>query len=118
SSSSNANAGTAGAAAGATGTAASTPTGPSTCASYQTPLTGAVTMAGVAPDLPALANFLDRLGKPRGDKDPDFSTVTLGHVQRSTVGDVDVVTFTINATLGTGVRSDRLEHYFKGALCK
>ena len=110
-----ANAGTTSTGSGAT---AGATIGNGSCASYQAPITGAVTMAGFAPDLPALASFLDGLAKLGGSKNPDFSTVTLGAVQKSSVGETEVVAFTVNATLGSGVRSDRLQHYFKGALCK
>jgi hypothetical protein len=44
--------------------------------------------------------------------------VWLANAQKATFGGADVITFSVNATLGEGARSDRLRSYFKEALCK
>jgi hypothetical protein len=98
--------------------AATATLGTAACTSYEVPLAGSVTMAGFAPDLPAVASFLDALTALGGKDTPDFTGVTLTQVQKSTVAEHDIVVFTIDATLASGVRSDRLQHFFEGALCK
>ena len=96
---------------------AATPAGGGTCASYQGPLTGPVSMSGIAKDMPALAGFLDNLETIGDAKDPDVAAVTLTTAQKSKFGDKDVITFTMTANLASGARSDRLQTYFEGALC-
>jgi len=81
-------------------------------------LTGPVTMSGIAKDLPALAAFLDKLAVAGDANDPVVTGVTLATAQKATFGGTDVVTFTVNATLASGARSDRLHSFFQGALCK
>jgi type IV pilus assembly protein PilM len=89
-----------------------------TCPSYHSPIAGSVTMAGIAQDLPALAAFLDALAQAGDPKNPDVTGVYLGTAQKAKFGDADVITFTVNATLASGARSDRLQSFFKEALCK
>jgi type IV pilus assembly protein PilM len=98
--------------------AASTPPGGGACATYQDALTGPVAMSGIAKDLPALASFLDKLAVAGDAKNPIVTGVALATAQKATFGDADVITFTVNATLASGARSDRLHTFFEGALCK
>ncbi len=95
-----------------------TPAGGGTCATYQGPLTGPVTMSGIAQDLPALAAFLDNLAVAGEAKNPVVTGVSLATAQKAKFGSADVVTFTVNATLASGARSDRLHTFFEGSLCK
>jgi type IV pilus assembly protein PilM len=88
------------------------------CATYQEALTGPVTMSGIAKDLPALAGFLDKLDVAGDAKNPVVTGVALVNAQKASFGDADVITFTVNATLASGARSDRLHTFFEGALCK
>ncbi len=88
------------------------------CASYQGSLSGPVTMSGVAKDVPALAAFLDNLEVAGDAKNPIVTDVALATAQKAKFGDADVITFTVNATLASGARSDRLQSFFEGALCK
>jgi hypothetical protein len=81
-------------------------------------LTGTVTMAGIAKDVPSLSAFLDTLQKLGDPKNPDIATVWMGSAAQSKFGDTDVITFQATAVLAPGARSDRLEHFFKEALCK
>lgn len=75
-------------------------------------------MSGIAKDLPALAAFLDKLAVAGNATNPIVSGVTFTTAQKAKFGDADVITFTVNATLASGARSDRLHSYFKGSLCK
>jgi hypothetical protein len=77
-----------------------------------------VTMSGIAKDLPALAAFLDNLAVAGDAKNPAVTGVALATAQKAKFGDADVVTFTVNAILASGARSDRLHTFFEGALCK
>jgi hypothetical protein len=75
-------------------------------------------MQGIAKDIPSLAQFLDNLQNAGGAATPDLTQVWLAGATKGKFGTADVITFTVNANLGQGARSDRLQHYFKGALCK
>jgi type IV pilus assembly protein PilM len=111
--------GTGGTGAGtSTGVAATPVAGGGACATYQGPLSGPVTMSGIAKDLPALAAFLDKLAVAGDAKNPAVTGVALASAQKAKFGDADVVTFTVNAILASGARSDRLHTFFEGALCK
>jgi Tfp pilus assembly protein PilN len=114
-------AGSASNASSATGAAGAAPAlpapGAGTCQTYEQPIDGPVTLAGVATDVPTLAAFLDGLEAAGGDK-PVLGDVWLANAQKASFGEADVVTFSVNATLGEGARSDRLRNYFKEALCK
>jgi type IV pilus assembly protein PilM len=101
-----------------TGVAGAAPAGGGTCTSYQGALTGPVAMSGIAKDVPALAAFLDNLAIAGDAKNPTVTGVTLATAQKAKFGDADVITFTVNATLASGARSDRLQTFFEGALCK
>jgi type IV pilus assembly protein PilM len=108
----------AGAGTGTAGAGLATPVAGGTCASYQGALTGPVTMSGIATNVPALAAFLDKLALAGDAKNPDVTGVALATAQQANFGDQDVLTFTVNATLAAGARSDRLQSFFEGALCK
>jgi type IV pilus assembly protein PilM len=103
----------------ASGTPASTPapTSNGRCTSVEQPLTGTVSMSGIAPNVPAVASFIDALSKAGGD-DPEYATSWASSIGAGTFGGAKVVTFTIAAQIGNGVRSDRLQTYFLEALCK
>jgi hypothetical protein len=75
-------------------------------------------MSGIAQDLPALAAFLDNLAVAGDAKNPAVTGVALGTAQKGKFGSADVVAFTVNATLASGARSDRLHTFFEGSLCK
>jgi type IV pilus assembly protein PilM len=92
--------------------------GGGTCDSYEQPLTGPVSMQGIAKDVPALAAFLDNLEVIGGKNSVDISGVTLASAQKAKFGEQDIVTFSLNATIDAGARSDRLRTFFQGALCK
>jgi hypothetical protein len=102
-------------AAGGVGTAPGA--GASSCKAYQSPLTGAVTINGIATSAPALAAFIDNAAKAGDPKNPDLLSVWLVNAQKAKFGNVDVITFSVSATVAEGARSDRLETYFKGAVC-
>jgi type IV pilus assembly protein PilM len=103
---------------GLAGATSVTSRGSTSCASYQTPIAGTVTMAGIAKDIPSLAAFLDALEKAGGVKEPDVTSVFLSSAQKSMFGSTDVVGFSLTATLSDGARSDRLQTFFREALCK
>jgi type IV pilus assembly protein PilM len=90
------------------------------CSSVEQPLTGTVSMSGIAPNLSAISAFLDALNKIGGNS-PEYGTA--GQPWASTIasgkfGNGDVITFTITGALGDGARSDRLQTFFQEALCK
>ena len=91
--------------------------GASGCAAYEKPLSSTITMNGIAKDVPSIAAFIDNVSKIGGDKNPVLSAVWLASATKAQFGDTDVLTFTLNATLAPGARSDRLTTFFKGALC-
>ncbi len=107
-----------GASAGPAAPVSSGPVAGGSCESYQLPLGGPVALGGVATDLPTLASFLDKLDVIGAKNNVDISDVTLGGVQKAKMGDADVVTFSLTATVASGARSDRLQTSYKGALCK
>jgi type IV pilus assembly protein PilM len=92
--------------------------GGGTCESYEQPLSGPVAMTGIANSLPALAAFLDNLDVIGAKNNVDISGVTLASAQKAKFGEQDVITFSLNATIDAGARSDRLRTFFQGALCK
>jgi Tfp pilus assembly protein PilN len=73
-------------------------------------ITGTLTFEGFAPDFPSLAAWLDKMAKA-----PGVAAVILSNAQRSKFGSADGVTFSANATLTDGARSDRLQSFVKGA---
>jgi hypothetical protein len=87
--------------------AATAPTGPS-CS-----ISGTVTMAGVANDMPTLAQFLENMA---GNK--DVAAVWMSTAQVSKFGSADMVTFAVNAVLADGARSNRLGTFVKESPCK
>ncbi len=113
---------------GATGTGtsgAAKPAGTATtaglgtsCTSYESTLSGTVTMAGIAKDVPSLAAFLDALARAGDPKTPDVTGVFLTNATQAKFGNLDVLTFQVNAVLAPGARSDRLQTFFKEPLCK
>jgi type IV pilus assembly protein PilM len=72
-------------------------------------ISGNVTMSGVAKDFPSVAAFLDALAS-----DDDVTTVWLASASKQG----DTLSFTINAELASGARSDRITQFVKGATCK
>jgi type IV pilus assembly protein PilM len=88
------------------------------CAALQVPISGTVTMAGIARDMPSLAAFLDRLETAGGVKRPDVTSISLSGAQKSNFGTTNLINFTLTATLSSGARSERLQTFFQEALCK
>ncbi len=77
------------------------------------PLTGSVTMAGVATTLPTLAKFLDNMKSNK-----EVTDVWVATAQKATFGTQDMIVFTANATLGDGAHSAHIADLFKGETCK
>ncbi len=107
---------------GASGSAPQlTPTGTGQCKTIEQPISGTVSMSGIAPDMPSLAAFLDALNKA-GGSDPLYGTtgnqLWISSAAAGKFGNVSVINFTITGSLGDGARSDRLQSYFQEALCK
>jgi type IV pilus assembly protein PilM len=114
---------TAGTAAGSTSTPAAGATGTSTpgttgCKAYESLLTGTIAIAGIAKDVPSLSAFLDALQKAGPAGNPDVTGVWLASAQQGQFGNQTMITFSINAVLSPGARSDRLQTFFKEPLCK
>jgi type IV pilus assembly protein PilM len=101
---------------GTTATATPSPTGAASCSAYEGPLSGTVTMNGVATDVNSLAAFMDNAAKAGGNN-PDLLAIWLVSAQKAKFGTADVITFQMSAALAPGARSDRLNTFFKGALC-
>jgi type IV pilus assembly protein PilM len=117
--------GAAPAGAGATGRGAATPgaaapgAASGTCAAYEQPLAGTVSLGGIATSVTSLSDFLDALAKLGDAKNPDVTRVWLTNAQTGKFGDADVITFQASAELADGARSERLTTFLKeGALCK
>jgi hypothetical protein len=91
--------------------------GGSSCTGYEGALTGTVTINGIAKDVPSLSTFMDNAAKAGNAENPDLLSVWLVNAQKAKFGTTDVITFSVSATLAPGARSDRLETYFKGAVC-
>jgi type IV pilus assembly protein PilM len=77
------------------------------------PLSGSITMSGIATDLPTLAHFLDNMKSNKA-----ITNVWVASAQKADFGTQSMITFTANATLGDGARSARITDFFKGASCK
>jgi len=77
------------------------------------PLSGSVTMAGVATSLPNLAKFLDNMKSNK-----EVTNVWVATAQKATFGTQEMIVFTANATLGDGAHSAHIADLFKGASCK
>jgi type IV pilus assembly protein PilM len=80
------------------------------------PLSGNITMSGTAPNLPALAQFLNTLLA----QDGDLASVWMSSAQAqaaSTTGPPSL-TFTVNATLAEGAHSNRIGQFLKGEACR
>jgi type IV pilus assembly protein PilM len=102
----------------ATGGAAAMTLGGASCKAYDAQLTGTIAISGVARDVPSLSAFIDALAKAGDAKNPDVTGVWLTGAQKSMFGQDNVITFSLNATLAPGARSDRLTTFFKEAVCK
>jgi type IV pilus assembly protein PilM len=76
-------------------------------------LSGSITMSGIATDLPTLARFLDNMKSNKA-----ITNVWVASAQKADFGTQTMITFTANATLGDGARSERITDFFKGASCK
>jgi type IV pilus assembly protein PilM len=77
------------------------------------PLTGTISMTGVATTLPAMSQFLDKLAK-----DTNVSSAWIATAQKSKFGGQDMIVFTANATLADGAHSTRIAQFVKGASCR
>jgi type IV pilus assembly protein PilM len=79
-------------------------------------LSGNITMSGTAPNLPALAQFLNTLLT----QDSDLASVWMSsaQAQTSTPGAPPTLTFTLNATLADGAHSNRIGQFLKGEACR
>jgi len=77
------------------------------------PLSGSITMAGLATTLPNLAKFLDQM-----KSNFEITDVWVASAQKATFGTQDMIAFTANATLGDGAHSAHIADLFKGETCK
>jgi hypothetical protein len=77
------------------------------------PLTGTISMTGIATTLPAMSQFLDKLAK-----DSNVSSAWIASAQKSKFGGQDMIVFTANATLADGAHSTRIAQFVKGASCR
>jgi type IV pilus assembly protein PilM len=103
---------------GAAGGVVAAPLGAASCAGYEAPITGTIAISGIARDVNSLSAFIDALASAGDAKNPDVVTVWLSGAQKAKFGDADVITFSLNAMLAPGARSDRLTTFFKEAVCK